>query len=189
MRKARIERKTREVEVEISIDLDGGDYEVDTGIPFFNHMLETFAEHSGVGLKLKARGDIEVDEHHTIEDVAITLGEAIKTALGDKKGIARFGDAIIPMDDAVALCGVDVSGRGYFNFEGSVGSVKSMSGENFVHFFDTLCRNAGINVYLQLKGMNAHHMMEASFKAFAIAFREAIEEGGKNIRSTKGVLD
>ncbi|AEA47781.1 Imidazoleglycerol-phosphate dehydratase [Archaeoglobus veneficus SNP6] len=188
MRKARAERKTKEVEVSVSIDLDGGDYEVGTGIPFFNHMLETFAKHAGIGLKLKARGDIEVDEHHTIEDVAIALGEAIKTALGDKKGIARFGDAILPMDDAVAMCGVDVSGRGYFNFEGSVGDVKGMKAENFVHFFDTLCRNAGINVYLQLKGMNAHHTMEAAFKAFAKAFSEAIEIRGEDVRSTKGVL-
>jgi len=188
MRKAKAERKTKEVEISISINLDGGDYEIDTGIPFFNHMLESFAKHAGIGLKLRAKGDIEVDEHHTIEDVAITMGEAIKKALGDKKGIVRFGDAIVPMDDAVAICGVDVSGRGYFNFEGSIKDVKGMNAENFIHFFDTLCRNAWINVYLQLRGKNAHHMMESAFKAFAVAFSEAIRVTGEDVRSTKGVL-
>ena len=190
MRKAVVERKTREVDVRVELNLDGGEYEVETPVPFFTHMLETFARHSGVGLKLKASGDLEVDEHHTIEDVAIALGKAIKDALGDKTGIARFGDAVVPMDESVAICGIDVSGRGYLNFDSVLdGDVGGISAENFIHFFDTLCRNAGINAYVSVKGSNLHHMVEVCFKAFAIAMKKAIAVEGEGVRSTKGVLD
>jgi imidazoleglycerol-phosphate dehydratase len=190
MRKAVVERKTREVDIRLELNLDGKGYEIKTPIPFFTHMLETFARHSGIGLKLKASGDIEVDEHHTIEDVAISLGKAIKDALGDKAGIARFGDAVVPMDESVAICGVDISGRGYLNFDSVLdGDVGGISAENFIHFFDTLCRNAGINAYILVKGSNLHHMVEVCFKAFAIALRKAIAVESEGVKSTKGVLD
>jgi imidazoleglycerol-phosphate dehydratase len=188
-RKAVVRRKTKEVDITVLVDLDERGYKIDTGIPFFDHMLESFARHSGVKLVIEAKGDIEVDEHHTVEDVAIALGSAIKKALGDKRGIARFGDAIVPMDDAVAVCGVDIGGRGFLNFEGEIGDVKGLKFENFVHFFDTLCRNSGINAYQSVKGFNAHHIMEASFKAFGIAFGKASRVIDKEFRSTKGVLD
>jgi len=191
MRTAKFSRKTRETEVSVYVCLDSEEVsaEVDTGIPFLDHMLESFARHSGIALRVKAKGDLEVDEHHTIEDVAISLGKAIANALGEKRGIRRFGDAVVPMDDAVAICGIDISGRGYFNFSGDTGDVKGMKGENFEHFFDSLCRNSGINVYLEVKGKNSHHKMEAAFKAFAISFREAVEVAGKEVPSTKGKLD
>ncbi len=187
---AEFSRKTRETEVSVSLDLDeSGDISVDTGIPFLDHMLESFAKHSRLSLRVRARGDLEVDEHHTVEDVAITLGKALAAALGDRRGIRRFGSAVVPMDDAVAICGVDLSGRGYFNFEGKTGDVKGVRGENFEHFFDTLCRNSGINVYLNVRGKNSHHIMESAFKAFALAFREARMVESDEVPSTKGSLD
>jgi len=189
-RSAEFSRKTRETEVSVSLKLDeSGEISISTGIPFLDHMLENFARHSRISLCVKAKGDLEVDEHHTIEDVAITFGKALAAALGDRKGIRRFGSAVVPMDDSVAICGVDLSGRGYFNFEGKTGDVKGVKGENFEHFFDTLCRNSGINVYLNVRGKNSHHMMESAFKAFALAFREARIIEGDEIPSTKGSLD
>lgn len=187
--RAVVERRTKEVEVKVKIDFEDKEYSVDTGIPFFDHMLESFAKHAGVGLVVKAKGDLEVDEHHTVEDVAIAMGVAIKKSLGDKKGIRRFGDAIVPMDDSVAICGIDVSGRGFFNFDGDMRDARSLSAENFIHFFDTLCRNAGLNVYMNVKGQNAHHMMESAFKAFALALEEAVKIVDGEVRSTKGILD
>lgn len=189
MRKGASERKTTEVEVKVDMDLDSPGYEIGTGVPFFNHMLESFAKHSGIGLDLFAKGDIEVDEHHTVEDTAITLGEALKEALGDKKGIKRFGDAMIPMDESISICAVDISGRGVFNFEGILGNIDSFKGQNFYHFFDTLCRYSGLNVYLSVKGKNSHHMMEAGFKAFGIALKKAVQIIDDEIKSTKGKLD
>ena len=189
-RKARFERKTKETEVTVKLDLDSSGYEISTQIPFFNHMLETFAKHSGIELKLKAKGDVEVDEHHLVEDVAISMGKALKEALGDKRGIERFGHAILPMDESVAICGVDVSGRGVFRFEGEIrGEIKGFKGENFIHFFDTLAREAGINAYLEIKGFNLHHKMEAGFKAFAISLKSAVKVTGGEVRSTKGTLE
>ncbi len=187
--KAVVERKTKEVEVKVKIDLSGKDYSINTGIPFFDHMLESFAKHSNIGLFIDAKGDLDVDEHHTIEDVAIALGTAIKKALGSKKGINRFGDSIVPMDDSVTICGVDISGRGFLNFNGNLKDCKGFTSDNFVHFLDTLCRNSGINVYMEVKGINAHHMMESAFKAFAIAFKKAIKIVDEDIKSTKGILD
>ena len=187
-RKAIVRRKTKEVDVTVLIDLDESGAKISTGIPFFDHMLNSFAKYSDIKLEIEARGDLDIDEHHTIEDVAIAMGNAIRKALGDKVGIARFGDAIVPMDDALAICAVDISGRGYFNFDGKIGD-SGIKFENFIHFFDTLCKNAGLNVYLSAKGFNAHHMMEACFKAFGIAFGKAVRLVGKDVRSIKGVLD
>lgn len=189
MRKGTSERKTTEVDVRAEIDLDSPGYEIETGIPFFNHMLESFAKHSGIGLNLFAKGDIEVDEHHTVEDTAIILGETLKEALGDKKGIRRFGDAMIPMDESISTSAVDISGRGVFNYEGKLGNIDGFKGQNFFHFFDTLCRYSGLNVYLSVKGTNPHHMMEAGFKAFGIALKKAVQIVDHEIKSTKGKLD
>ncbi len=189
MREAEFSRETEETRVSVAVNLDReGEINVDTGIPFLDHMLKSFAKHSKIALSIKAEGDLEVDEHHTVEDVAIALGRAISIALGNREGIKRFGNAIVPMDDAVAICGVDISGRGYLNMEGKVKD-SGIRGENFEHFFDTFCRNSGINVYLNVKGKNSHHVMEAAFKAFAVAFLEARKVSGKGIPSTKGVLD
>ena len=179
LRKAVVRRKTKEVDIYVEIDLDSKGYSIETDIPFFKHMLETFAKHSSVDLKLRAYGD---DEHHTIEDTAIALGKAIAKALSDKRGVRRFGHAIIPMDDALAVCGLDLSGRGYFVIEGEID-------ENYIHFFDTLCRNSGMNAHLIVKGVNTHHKIESCFKAFALAFKSAIEVVDSDIVSTKGVLD
>ena len=185
-RKAIVRRKTLEVDVTVVVDLDDSFERVDTGIPFFDHMLKTFARYAKIGLEVIARGDLDVDEHHTIEDVAIAIGEAIKRALGDKSRINRFGDAIVPMDDALAVCAIDISGRGYFVFEGNLGD-SGIKFENFVHFFDTLCRRGGMNVHISVKGSNSHHMMEACFKAFGLAFGKAKSFGG--VESIKGVID
>lgn len=187
-RKAIVRRKTREVDVTVLIDFDKSGEKINTGIPFFDHMLEGFARYSGIRLEIEAKGDLDVDEHHTIEDVAIAMGSAIKRALGDKRGISRFGDAMVPMDDAIAICAIDLSGRGYFNFEGKIEN-SGIKFENFVHFFDTLSKNAGMNIYLSVKGFNAHHMMEASFKALGIAFGKAVRLMDREVRSLKGVLD
>jgi len=178
-RKAIVRRKTKEVDVTVLVDLDERGYSIKTDIPFFNHMLETFAKHADIKVNIEAEGDLE---HHIIEDVAIALGIAIRRALGDKKGIVRFGDAIVPMDDAIAICGLDISGRGYLNFDGNMD-------ENYIHFLDSLCRNAGINAYLSVKGLNSHHIIEACFKAFGVAFGKAIKIVDRVIRSTKETLD
>ncbi len=189
-RKGRYDRKTKETDISVKIDLDSGEYEISTPIPFFTHMLETLAKHSGIGIKLTAKGDVEVDEHHTVEDIAIATGRALSKALEDKKGIERFGHAILPMDESVAICGVDVSGRGVFRFEGDVkGEIKGFKGENFIHFFETLSRESGINIYLEIKGFNLHHKMEVGFKAFAISLKNAVRITGEEVRSTKGSLE
>lgn len=177
----RISRKTTETEV--SVVFDSEKLEISTGIPFFDHMLETLARLSSFNIEVKASG---ADEHHVIEDVAICLGKSISEV--DKKGIERFGSAIVPMDESVAICGVDFSGRGVFVFEGDLKDYE-IKAENVLHFFDTLCRNSGLNVYLAVKGKNSHHMIECAFKAFAIALKQALSKTGKEFRSTKGVLD
>lgn len=177
----RVSRKTKETEVTAVFDSDKT--EIDTGFKFFDHMLETLSTHSGFNLEVKATGE---NEHHVIEDVAICLGKSISEF--DKKGIERFGSAIVPMDEAVAICGVDFSGRGIFICDGDIKDGE-MRAEDFLHFFDTLCRNSGLNVYLSVKGRNSHHMFESAFKAFAIALRHALSKTGKDFRSAKGVLD
>ncbi len=184
--RAKVSRETKETRVDVLIDFSGSEYEISTGIPFLDHMLETLAKHAEIELRVSARGDLEVDEHHTVEDVAITLGRAIREALGEKR-VKRFGYAIVPMDESVAICGVDLSGRGVFNFLGEFGDA-GIRGENVYHFFDTLCRNSGINMFLEVRGFNAHHKIEASFKAFALSLKMAAEKG-EDIKSTKGVLE
>jgi len=183
----KVERKTKEVEIMVKLSLEGGEINVKTEIGFLDHMLTTLAFHAGIGLELRAKGDLHVDEHHTIEDAAISLGRAIRKALQEKDGIKRFGSAIVPMDESVAICGVDVSGRGYFILDGEFGDA-GISGENIIHFLDTLCRNSGINVYLQIKGNNAHHRIESAFKALALSLRQAFQESGE-VRSIKGKID
>ncbi len=173
-------RKTEEVDVIVSI---GSTTKAETGIPFLDHMLLTFAKHSGLEVEVKASGDIE---HHVVEDVAICLGEAIAEI--NKKGIERFGDAIVPMDDAVAICGLDFSGRGVFVLDGEFGDGE-IRGCDFEHFLDTLCRKAGLNVYLKISGRNPHHKMEAAMKSIAIALKKALRKTGEGYRSVKGVLD
>ena len=182
----KVERKTKEVEVVVKLSLEGGEIAIDTGIGFLDHMLTSLAFHSGIGLEIKARGDLHVDEHHTVEDVAITLGRAFRKATESKR-LYRFGSAIVPMDESAAICGVDVSGRGYFVLDGEFGDA-GIKGENIVHFLDTFCRNAGINVYMQVRGSNAHHKIESAFKALALSLRQALKEV-EDVRSTKGKLD
>jgi imidazoleglycerol phosphate dehydratase HisB len=186
----KFERITKETDISVEVDFNSTEFEINTPIPFFSHMLETFAKHSNIGIKLIAKGDIEVDEHHTVEDTAIALGNAFRDALSDKKGIERFGHAIVPMDESVAICGVDISGRGVFRFEGEIeGEVKGLKAENFLHFLETFSRESGINIYLSISGKNMHHMFEAGFKALAVSIRNAIKIAGEETRSTKGVLD
>ena len=186
MRFAKINRKTNETDVLVEVDLDEKGCQIATGIPFFDHMLEIFAFHSAIRIVVKAEGDLK---HHLIEDVGITLGEAVKKALGEKKGITRFGSAIVPMDESVAICGVDISGRGVFIFDGEVGgAVEGVDSLDLLHFLETFCRVAGINTYISVKGKNTHHIFEAIFKALAISFRNAIRVEGGSVRSTKGYL-
>ncbi|MEM0215681.1 MAG: imidazoleglycerol-phosphate dehydratase [Archaeoglobaceae archaeon] len=177
----RVSRKTNETEVQIIFDSQKT--EISTGIPFFDHLLETVSKHSGFKMEVKASG---LDRHHVIEDVAICLGKSISEI--DKKGIERFGNAIVPMDEAVAICGLDFSGRGVFVFDGELKDCE-IKAEDFLHFFDTLCRNSGLNIYMMVKGKNSHHMMESAFKAFGIALKQALAKTGTEFRSAKGVLD
>jgi len=174
-------RKTEETEVTVIIDAEKT--EVETTIAFLDHMVKTLSRHSGIAMRVEAKGDLE---HHVIEDVAILLGRALAEI--NKKGIERFGDAIVPMDDAVAICGLDFSGRGVLVVDGEFGDGE-MKEEDFLHFLDTLCRNAGLNVYLSVKGKNSHHKMEAAVKAIAISLKKALKKSGNEYRSAKGVLD
>lgn len=187
-------RATKETDISLSLNIDGrGNYQVETGIGFFNHMLEGFARHGFFDLEVKAKGDVEVDSHHTIEDTGIVLGTAIKNALGDKKGIRRYGSCILPMDETLVLCALDLSGRPYFSFEGTftTDSVGEMDTEMVKEFFYALSYAAGMNLHMKiLDGGNNHHMIEALFKAFAKALDEATVKDPRitDILSTKGSL-
>jgi len=173
-----IERKTRETEVFVELNLDGsGQHQIDTEITFLSHMLTLFAVHSLCDLKLAARGDMEVDDHHTVEDIGICLGEAIKMALGEKKGINRYGAAIIPMDEALARVVIDLSNRPYlvYNVQVPAERLGVLSTENIKEFFQAVASHAGLTMHVDLlKGENSHHIIEAVFKAFARAFKEAV---------------
>jgi imidazoleglycerol-phosphate dehydratase len=197
-RTATLQRKTSESSIELTLNLDGtGRADISTSVPFFDHMLTAFAKHSLVDLTVKATGDTEIDVHHTVEDTAIVLGQAIKQALGDKAKIGRYGDATVPLDDALARAVVDVSGRPYLVHTGEPeGFEFHLIGGHFTgsmvrHVFEAITLNAGITVHLTvLDGRDAHHIAEAEFKAFARAFRKAVEFDSRveGIPSTKGAL-
>ena len=191
MREAEIARKTRETDIRLSLNLDGsGKASVDTGVGFFNHMLELFSVHSGIDLTIVCKGAVEVDFHHSVEDVGICLGQAVRTALGDKKGIARFADRVVPMDECAALVAIDVSGRPFLNFEEKFsGKIGEFDAELIEEFLRAFSFNAGINVYVRLlKGGNKHHEAEAIFKALAKCMQDAILITSDKIPSSKGVL-
>jgi len=187
-------RKTKETDIYLSFDLDGrGDAKVDTGIGFFDHMLDGFARHGLFDLNVKVTGDLVVDCHHTIEDTGIVLGNAIKKAVGDKKGIKRFGSCMLPMDETLVLCAVDLSGRPYLSFDAefTTDRVGYMDTEMVKEFFYAISYSAGMNLHLKvITGGNNHHMIEAMFKAFAKALYEAtiIDPRITDILSTKGSL-
>ena len=188
---AKVSRKTSETDIEIEMNIDGtGKYEIDTGVNFFNHMLESFSKHSFIDLNIKAIGDIEIDDHHTVEDVGILLGEAFAEAIGDKKGIRRMGHAIVPMDDSVATVAIDISGRSYCNMNLNFKNDKigDLSSDVVVHFFESFASSGKINIYGTCEGANDHHKAEALFKAFAKSLYDACKIEHDEILSTKGVL-
>ena len=194
-RTAAIARATTETDIEISLDLDGvGAADVETGIGFFDHMLEAFARHSLIDLTVRAQGDLHVDGHHTVEDTGIVLGQAILRALGDKRGVRRFGSLALPMDEALVLAAVDVSGRGQLHWDVAVPPVMigAFDASLAKEFFIALAANAGITLHVRsLAGENAHHIVEAAFKAAARALREAVEPDprlGNVLPTTKGSL-
>lgn len=193
-RKANVNRKTRETDISLELALDGtGKSNVETGVGFFDHMLEGFAKHGFFDMNVSVNGDLEVDGHHTVEDTGIVLGTAIKEAVGNKAGIKRYGSFILPMDDALCLCAVDLCGRPYlcFDCEFSVEKVGELDTELVKEFFYAVSYSAGMNIHIKmLSGDNTHHMIEAMFKAFAKALDEAIskDERIKDVLSTKGSL-
>ena len=195
MRTAEIIRATKETDIKLSLNLDGkGENEIDTGCGFLDHMLTLFARHSRIDLKVNCKGDTEVDYHHTAEDIAICLGKAIKDALGDKKGIERYADVILPMDEALILCAIDISGRGGLYYTLNIPSyrVGDFDTELCEEFYMALARESGITIHLKsLAGTNSHHIIEGAFKAFARALKTAVSVDEKfkdEIPSTKGVI-
>lgn len=190
-RSKKMKRKTSETDIEISLNIDGeGKSNIDTGIDFFNHMLDSFARHGFFDLQIKANGDLNVDDHHTVEDVGILLGEAFADSIGDKKGIKRMSHAIIPMDDALATVAVDISGRSYsvLNFQFKKAKVGDLSTENVEHFFESFANSARININAKVEGENDHHKIESLFKAFSKALKDASKIEHDIIPSTKGIL-
>ena len=189
-RRASVQRDTKETKVRIGIDLDRvADPQVSTGLPFFDHMLEQIGKHGGFALEVETRGDLHIDEHHTVEDTALALGQALRGALGDKRGIGRYGFTL-PMDEALASAALDFSGRPWLVFEGGFGRerVNNLPTELVPHFFRSLCDGAGLNLHLSLRGDNDHHKIEAAFKALARALRQAVRREGVELPSTKGAL-
>jgi len=193
-RYARVDRATRETDITVALDLDGdGSVAVQTGVPFFDHMLDALGRHMRLTLEVRADGDLAVDAHHTVEDVGICLGQAFNQALGDRRGIRRFGSASVPMDEALVLCAVDISGRGSLTYDISVpiefiGTFDTTLAKEFLIAFAT---NAGITVHMhELAGENAHHIIEAAFKALARALYEAVSIDPRvtEVPSTKGSL-
>ena len=189
-RTASIERVTKETKIRVSIDLDRvADPVALTGHGFFDHMLEQLGKHGGFALQVQCAGDLHIDEHHTVEDCALALGSALKAALGDKRGIGRYGFTL-PMDEAQASAALDFSGRPYFVFDGQFPRerVGDLATEMVPHFFRSLCETAGLNLQLSVRGENTHHMVEACFKAVARALRQAIRREGSELPTTKGML-
>jgi imidazoleglycerol-phosphate dehydratase len=194
MRTAKISRKTKETQISLELNLDGsGKSKIKTPVNFLNHMLENFAKHASFDLTIDAKGDINVEDHHLVEDIGLCLGEALDTALGDKKGINRMGHAIVPMDESLATVALDLSGRPYAVVDISFSEFKDaklgdLSKENVPHFFESFAAKAKLNLNVKVEGKNDHHKVEASFKALARALRAAVRVTGKGIPSTKGVL-
>lgn len=203
MRTAEIKRKTRETDINLALNLDGGDYAISTNCGFLNHMLELFAVHSGFGLKVECTGDVEVDFHHTVEDVGIALGQAFLAAIGNKVGINRYADVTIPMDESLVLCAVDISGRGTLNYDLKIASAKVTDESDEVklksvglfdtelieEFFISFVREAKITLHIvQLYGKNTHHIIECAFKSFARALKAASAVTGTTLPSSKGIL-
>ena len=193
-RRAEISRSTKETQITVSLDLDGaGAARIDTPVPFFNHMLDAFTRHSLIDVTVEAEGDVDVDDHHTVEDVGIVLGAVLREALGTKAGIARFGQAIVPMDEALVLCAVDISGRGqaFVEVPFEVQTIGSFDTQLVKEFFLAFAREAGITLHVRLMaGENAHHVAEACFKACGRALRQAVEFDPRvtGVPSTKGSL-
>jgi imidazoleglycerol-phosphate dehydratase len=193
-RNADISRSTGETQVDLSLSLDGsGGGARDTGVGFFDHLLDALARHGGLDLDVRVQGDLETGPHHTVEDTALALGQALDRALGDRSGIRRFGHAVVPMDEARSACAIDVSGRPFLSFEGGfpASRVADFDTDLAEEFLRALANTAKLTVHIQVEaGTNAHHMVEASFKAFARALREAaeIDPGETGVPSTKGLL-
>ena len=189
-RRAHVERKTKETAIAIDVNLDSeSPIRVATGLGFFDHMLEQIAKHGGFSLELTCQGDLHIDEHHTVEDCALALGKALKTALGDKRGIHRYG-FVLPMDEALVQVAIDLSGRPYFVFEGKFGrdQVGQLPTELVPHFFRSLAETLGAAVNIKVAGENTHHMIEACFKGVGRALRQAFRRESDELPSTKGVL-
>ena len=189
-RRAVVRRNTKETKIRIEVDLDRvAEPQIHTGLPFFDHMLEQIGKHGGFALDVRTDGDLHIDEHHTVEDCALALGQALREALGNKRGLARYG-FVLPMDEAQASATLDLSGRPYFLFEGGFARewVGDLPTELVPHFFHSLCQSAGITLHLAVRGDNAHHQVEACFKAVARALRIALRRDGDALPSSKGVL-
>jgi imidazoleglycerol-phosphate dehydratase len=193
IRTSSVKRKTNETDIELELSLDGiGDSSIQTDIGFFDHMLSTFSRHSNIDMKLKCNGDLFVDYHHSVEDVGIVIGEAILKALGNKAGIKRFSDKILPMDDALVLCAIDVSGRPYFSYDVNFESemIGKFNTELVEVFFNSLSMSLKINLHLKkLSGFNSHHIAEACFKSFALCLKDAVSlTNSDSIPSVKGCI-
>ncbi|MFY9238183.1 MAG: imidazoleglycerol-phosphate dehydratase HisB [Roseovarius sp.] len=195
MRRAEISRKTAETKIEVSLDLDGtGVYDNETGVGFFDHMLDQLARHSLVDMRVRCSGDLHIDDHHTVEDVGIAIGQALTQAVGDKRGIRRYGACLLPMDDALVRAALDLSGRPFLLWKMDLPTAKigTFDTELVREFFQALSTHGGITLHIEaLDGINSHHMAEAAFKAVARALRDALEvDSRKNdaIPSTKGAL-
>ena len=189
-RRAIVQRNTRETRIRVEVDLDRiADPSIHTGLPFFDHMLEQVGKHGGFALQVRTEGDLHIDEHHTVEDTGLALGQALKEALGDKRGIGRYGFTL-PMDETLASAALDFSGRPYFIFSGEFKRerVGDLPTELVPHFFRSVCDASGINLNLQVQGDNDHHKVEACFKSFARALRQSIRREGAELPSTKGAL-
>jgi imidazoleglycerol-phosphate dehydratase len=193
-RTASKERTTKETEVRLRLDLDGGDAAIETGVGFLDHMLDLVARHGRVGLQVEASGDLETGAHHTVEDVGIVLGQAIDEALGDRAGIRRYGSALVPMDEALAECAIDISGRPYCDFAADLPAttIAGFDTDLTEEFFRAVANSAKLTLHVWVRsGTNAHHMIEAAFKSFARALRTAVEidPNEQGVPSTKGTLD
>ncbi|WP_138465130.1 imidazoleglycerol-phosphate dehydratase HisB [Poseidonocella sp. HB161398] len=195
MRQATITRKTAETDISLTVDLDGtGNYDVKTGVGFFDHMLDQLARHSLVDLTLRAEGDLHIDDHHTVEDCGIAIGQALAKAVGDKKGILRYGACLLPMDDALVRAALDLSGRPFlvWNVDFPTQKIGTFDTELVREFFQALATHGGITLHVDcLHGVNSHHIAEAAFKAVARALRDALETDPRKadaIPSTKGML-